>query len=297
MASTAWKGTISIGLLVVPVKLHGTTSDTRTPIHQVTQDGTRVRFRRVKEGTTTEVPWGEIRKGAELSNGQVVVLDDEEWKATLPGDGKSVTVIGRVAAKDAPAGDGTTRWAHPDTGGEKAYDALARALARRKEALVIRIVLQDRREHLAVITARAGRLWVTTIPWPEDLKAPDKDLPGATATAEEVRQMGDLLDAQPQGFTWADHPEPQRKKAAALINATLQRGSGPAPMATMPAADLGKMLKAAVAQARQDAQAGGTGEAAAPAPSGVIPLPRKRARGAARPAGASQGATAGKQAG
>jgi DNA end-binding protein Ku len=295
VTSTAWKGAISIGLLVIPVKLYGTTRDTRTQVHQVTEDGTRIEHRRVKKGTSTQVPWGEVRKGAELANGQVVVLDDEEWRATLPGDAKSITVLGVVAARSAPAGDGTTRWAHPDTGGEKAYSALALALARRREALVARIVLKDR-EHLAVITAREGRLWVATIPWPEDLLAPDLDAPDAVATPAEVSQMGDLLGAQPQGFTWASHPEPQRTKVEALINATIQRGKGPAPMATMPATDLGALLRQAVEQARQDA---GTSRDGAPAPASpeVIPLPGKSARKSARPAPASQGAPAGRRAG
>ena len=79
-----WKGTVSFGLVSIPVKLFAATEERDVSFHQVRKsDGSRIRYKRVAEADGEEVPFGEIGKGLQLPDGSTVVLTDEDF-AGLP---------------------------------------------------------------------------------------------------------------------------------------------------------------------------------------------------------------------
>ena len=81
-----WSGVISFGLVTVPVKMFGATEEKRVSFHQVhAADGGRVRQKRVCEVDGEEVSYGDIAKGLELPDGDVVVLTAEDL-AAIDGD-------------------------------------------------------------------------------------------------------------------------------------------------------------------------------------------------------------------
>lgn len=251
-ARTAWKGAIKFGLVPVPVKLHARSTERRGPaVHQVTQDGTRVRVRKVKEGTDTEVPHADIRKGVEIASGHVVVLDDEAFDDTRPENSKQVTIEGVITARQAQdllaSGAVKRYWISADTGGGKAYALLASRLQARKEALAVRLAFGSR-ESLAVITTAGKRLYLTTILWHEDLREPEEDVPAEKATAEEASLADTLLSQLPQGFDWAGAQDESRRALEALVEKTLARTAAEKPKAepVMEPTDLMTALLASV---------------------------------------------------
>ena len=86
MARPVWSGTLSFGLVSVPVSLYSGTSDKTPHFHQF-ERGTadRVRNKRVNERTGEEVDYDDIVKGAEVSGGDYVIVDPDELDAIAPG--------------------------------------------------------------------------------------------------------------------------------------------------------------------------------------------------------------------
>src|SRR6266704_7176874 len=79
-----WKGAISFGLVMIPVKLYTATETKDIAFRQVhREDGGRIRFRRVCSIDGNEVAYEDVAKGYELPNGEMVVLTDEDL-AELP---------------------------------------------------------------------------------------------------------------------------------------------------------------------------------------------------------------------
>src|SRR5690349_25169884 len=79
-----WRGEISFGLVMIPIRLYAATEHRDVSFRQVhREDGGRIRFRRVCSIDGEEVPYADVAKGYELPNGEVVVLTDEDL-AELP---------------------------------------------------------------------------------------------------------------------------------------------------------------------------------------------------------------------
>lgn len=267
---TAWKGAIAFGLVPVPVKLHARSTDRKGPaVHQVTDDGTRVRQLKVKEGTKDEVPFGDIRKGVEIASGHTVVLDDAAFDDTRPENDKQITIEGVIPAREAQAliTDGTAKryWMSADTGGAKAYALLASRLRARKEALAVRLTFGTR-ESLAVLTTANGLLYLTTLLWHEDLREPgEEDRPAAEKVSAEEASLADLLLSQlPQGFDWAAARDESRRKLEELVEASLARkaGEAPPPEPKVEPTELMAALVASVQAHKPKVKAGGKQKAA-----------------------------------
>ena len=81
MPSAIWTGTISFGLVTVPVRAVSATRSRDVRFNQLEQaTGARIRYRRVSEQTGDEVPNDQIVKGYEIAPGQYVTISDEEIK-------------------------------------------------------------------------------------------------------------------------------------------------------------------------------------------------------------------------
>ena len=84
MPQSIWKGAISFGLVSIPVRLYSATEEKDVSFRQVhREDGGRIRYKRVCSVDGEEVAYGDIAKGYELPNGEMVVLDDDDF-ANLP---------------------------------------------------------------------------------------------------------------------------------------------------------------------------------------------------------------------
>src|SRR5260370_33141340 len=74
-----WKGAVSFGLVMIPVKLYTATEQKDIAFRQVhREDGGRIRFRRFCTSDEQEVPYEDIAKGYELPDGQIIVLTEED---------------------------------------------------------------------------------------------------------------------------------------------------------------------------------------------------------------------------
>ena len=94
MPRSIWKGAVSFGLVNIPVKVYGATEEKDISFRQVhREDGGRIKYKRVCELDGEEVPFAEIAKGYEASDGRVAILDAEDFAGLPSAEGRTVDVV------------------------------------------------------------------------------------------------------------------------------------------------------------------------------------------------------------
>ena len=89
-----WKGTISFGLVTIPVKLYPATEERDISFRQVhEEDGGRIRYRRICEIDGEEVPYSDIGKGYEMPDGRMVILTNEDFSSLPLPTAKAIEVL------------------------------------------------------------------------------------------------------------------------------------------------------------------------------------------------------------
>src|SRR6266536_3145829 len=168
-----WKGAISFGLIMIPVKLYTATETQDIAFRQVhREDGGRIRFRRVCSIDGTEVPYEDVAKGFELPTGEMVVLTEDDM-ADLPlPTTRSIEVL-HFAAEDQidPILFSRSYFVEPEKAGMRAYVLLRDALERSGKVAVVQVALRQR-ESLAALRTRDGVLVLETLLWPDEVREP-----------------------------------------------------------------------------------------------------------------------------
>ena len=168
-----WKGAISFGLVSIPVQLFAATAARGVSLHQVhAQDGGRIRYRRICAVDGEEVPYSDVAKGYELPNGDVVVLDDEDF-ADLPlSSSRTIDVLSFVEANTVdPIQLSRCYYCEPIGTAVKPYILLREALERRGKVAVVKVALRQR-ESLAALRPRDGILVLQLLLWPDEVRKP-----------------------------------------------------------------------------------------------------------------------------
>ena len=173
MAASVWKGAISFGLVSIPVRLYSATEEKDISFRQVHRDdGGRIRYKRVCSVDGEEVPYSDIAKGYELPDGEMVILDDEDF-ANLPiSSSRAVEVLSFVPAEQIDAVQmGKPYYCDPTGGDVKPYLLLRDALEKANRVAVVKVALRQR-ERLATLRAKDGVLVMQTLLWPDEVRAP-----------------------------------------------------------------------------------------------------------------------------
>src|ERR1700755_791629 len=127
MARAIWAGSISSGLLNVPVRLYSAVARRNIALREIREkDSARIKHRRVAEGTDEEVPYDEIIKAYELTPGQYVPLTKDEMKALAPEKTRAISVQDFVDLSEIdPMYFDSPYYLGPAEGAEKAYSLVA----------------------------------------------------------------------------------------------------------------------------------------------------------------------------
>lgn len=169
-----WKGAISFGLVMIPVRLYAATEQKDISFRQVHRDdGGRIRFRRFCSIDEQEIPYEDIAKGYELPTGEMVVLTDEDM-ADLPlPTTKAIEVLQFAPAEQLdPILFNRSYYVEPETAGARAYVLLRDALEQSGRVAVAQVALRQR-ESLATLRVRDGILVLETLLWPDEIRSAD----------------------------------------------------------------------------------------------------------------------------
>src|ERR671931_2184207 len=178
MARAIWSGSISFGLLNVPVRLYSAVSRKSVSFRELrASDGSRIRHKRVAEADGEEVPYEEIVKGYEISPEQYVVVTRDELEEIDPKRTRAIEIQDFVDLDDIdPIYFDHPYYLGPDKGAERAYGLLVRAMADSRKVAIARFVLRNR-EHLAAIRPMGKVLTMATMRFADEIVSPE-DLDG-----------------------------------------------------------------------------------------------------------------------
>lgn len=193
-----WKGSISFGLVTIPVALHSATRAGQEIKFHLLREGdlSPVRYKRVAEADGKEVPWDKIVKGYEYEKGQFVVITDEDFERVNLKSNRVVDIQEFVdLAEIDPMFFDQPYFLSPEKGGDKAYALLRDALKQSGKVGIAKVVLR-KREHLAAVKALGDALVLELMHFEDELADP-KELPipkSAEPRKKELSMAETLID-------------------------------------------------------------------------------------------------------
>src|SRR5262249_872275 len=253
MARPYWKGSISFGLVNVPVTLTPATRklDFQFHLYHDADDG-RIREKRVCELDGKEIPWQHIVKGYEVSKNQVVTLTQEELRAADPERDRTVSIEEFVELEEIdPLQIDQSYYVAPEGRSARAYALLAQALARTGDVAIGRMVLSTQ-QHLCMLRSVEGRLILTTLVWADEVReAPE--IPRAAANGKELQMAEQLVRSMSGKFEPTRFKDEHRKRIEELIR---KKAKGkpievPPPSPPERVVDLARALEESLAAARR----------------------------------------------
>jgi DNA end-binding protein Ku len=316
MARSMWKGTLTFGLVSVPVKLYTAVVERSVRFHQLhVTDHARIVQRRYCSAEGEEVPFEEVVKGYEIAPGRHVVIEAEEFAALEPAFTRTIEIEDFVQFDEIdPIYFDRPYFLAPNRGGARPYRLLLEAMRDTGKVAIGRVVLRSRQQ-LVAIHPRGEVLMMTTMNFEDEIQR-TADI-GELREAAEV-ELGEhelaialrLVESIAHPFDPANYHDTYREALLELID---RKAGGeqvvlepPAREEPLQALDLMSALEASIEQvrARRELEEGvfangsppkaGKGRRARPARAGTGGQSKNAGKSSPRPPGAkgSNGAAA-----
>jgi DNA end-binding protein Ku len=220
-----WKGAVSFGLVMIPVKLYTATEQKDIAFRQVhREDGGRIRFRRFCTIDEQEVPYEDIAKGYELPDGQVIVLTEDDMAELPLPTTKSIEVVQFCPSEQLdPILFNRSYYVEPEAAGVRAYCLLRDALEESGKIAIAQVALRQR-ESLAVLRARDGVLVLETLLWPDEVR--EAAFPFVNDPVEvrpqELRMASSLIESMTVDFDPDEFHDHYREALQELVAAKME---------------------------------------------------------------------------
>ena len=273
-----WKGSISFGLVTIPVRLYSATEEKDVTFHQVRRsDGSRIKYKRVAAVDGEEVAFGDIAKGYELPSGETVVLTDDDFRDLPLTTSRAIDVLQFVPLEQVdPIYFAKSYYLEPDKASVKPYVLLRDALAASDKVAIVKVALRSR-EALAILRVREGVFVLETMLWPDEVRTPDFEVLDTEVEVrpQELAMADSLIETMSGDFDPGQFTDRYREALQAVIDAKVEgrevtrAESGSSDDGTV--VDLMSALRASVAAAKKAAPPG------APAPTEAAKPARKSA--------------------
>ncbi len=222
MARPVWSGTISFGLVAIPIKLYNAVRRQTVSFNQLDERNmARIRYRKVNAETEDEVSDEHIVKGYEVSKGRYVVVDPDELEPFMPVATKSVDLEEFVDLSEIdPVYFDTAFHLAPD-GPPKPYVLLARAMEASGKVAIGRFVMRNK-QHTAAIRAQDGRLVMSLLAYADEVvdQSEISELQGlddVEVSAKEIKMAESLVESLAADFEPAKYHDEYREQVMALI--------------------------------------------------------------------------------
>lgn len=217
-----WKGDLSFGLVNVPVKVYSATESHDRKSYQVdSKDGTRIRYRRVREGTDTEVDYSDIANAYETDAGETVILTKEDL-ATLPVQkSPEISILEFVPTEQVdPIYFDKPYYLEPASKSPKAYALLAQALQKTDRLAIANFTLRNR-TRLAALRVVDGVMTLQTLLWPDEVRAADFDFLGdePEIRPQELEMAASLIETMAKDFDPAEFEDRYQNELTKLVAA------------------------------------------------------------------------------
>jgi DNA end-binding protein Ku len=215
-----WNGTITFGLVNVPIKLYTATESKTVSFSEVhVKDGAKIEHRRFCPKENKQVDYDDTVKGYEVSADTYVVLEKDEIKAAAGDRGKVVHLDEFVSAEDIDPVFYEKTYYAGSREAEDAYRLLHEALRKSGRAGIGRFTFHDR-EYLVAVRALGDVIALHTLRFHDEVVEPDDlelDLGRAKPRPKEVQMAGKLVDSLEEGFDANAYEDSYREAVLDLI--------------------------------------------------------------------------------
>lgn len=269
MPRAIWSGSISFGLVNIPVKLYNAVSRKTVHFNQIdTRTGSRIRQKRVSAADGTEVPPEALAKGYELTSGHYVVVTDEELALLDPEATRSVEIEQFVDIADIdPVFYDAAYYVAPDQATVKPYALLCQAMRESGKVGIARFVMRTK-QYLAAIRPMDGVLALSTMVYADEVNDPAsipeiEAVDGVEVSDRELKMAQQLIESLSDPWVAEAFHDTYREQVVELIErkaaGETELVEAPAPVSSDKVVDLMAALEASVAAAKQARQRHPTG--------------------------------------
>src|SRR5438093_6581014 len=225
MARALWKGSISFGLVSIPIELHTAVRDHRPRFRMLhAKDRSPVRFERVCIRDGHPVAWENLVKGYEYAKGHCVAVTKDDFQAAAVEKTRTVDIIDFVKSEEIDDRFfETPYYLVPAKGGERAYALLREAIRESGKIGIAKIILRDA-QHLAAVEAIRDALVLTMMRFADEL-ADLKDFTfphKAEIRPAELKMAQQLIDNLTAKWDPAKYTDEYKENLMRVINAKLK---------------------------------------------------------------------------
>ncbi|MGE6331555.1 Ku protein [Stenotrophomonas sp. NPDC077659] len=233
MARPIWTGTLSFGLLNVPVSLMSGERKVDLQFRMLdSRDRKPIRFERVNADTGEEVPWKDIVKAYEYDKGSYVVLEEGDIRSAAPESHETVEVEAFVDASQIdPRYYEKPYLLLPGKKAEKGYVLLRETLRDTGKAGIARVVVRTR-EYLCAVMPQGHALVLMILRYPqelvdpEDYKLPTGSLSDYRITAKETAMAGQLIESMAADWDPSQYHDEFRERLQQVLNKRIKTKGG-----------------------------------------------------------------------
>ena len=264
MPSKIWTGSISFGLVNIPVSL--VTAEQRDDVDFTLldkRDSSPIGYQKISKRTGKPVPGDRIVRGVEQANGRYVVVSDTDLRRASPERTQRIDVLGFVETTGIPPiYFDRPYYLEPARGGERG-DALFREALRRSGKVAVASVVVKTRQHLAAVVVHDRVLVLDVLRYASELRDPAKlRVPGTAKIPDRELKMAERLIAEmTEGWDPAQYHDEYRDELLAFIKKRSRSGKlvtapeaeeEPAPRKRADIIDIAELLKQSLAKTGED---------------------------------------------
>lgn len=222
MPRPMWSGSISFGLVNIPIKLYNAVKRKTLHFHQLRRDdGCRIRLKKVCAADNKEVSGDEIVKGYEISPDHYVIVSQDELEALYPKASRSIDIQDFVLLEQIdPIFFEQSYYLVPDKGAGKAYSLLLEAMRQSEKVAIAKMVLRNK-QHLTTIRPNGRALTLSTMHFADEIISQEhlEDLPSEDAKPEkrELTVALQLVESLSTDFNPVKYHDEYREKVLEMI--------------------------------------------------------------------------------
>jgi len=224
-----WKGSVSFGLVSVPVKLYSATESHDVSFRQVhAKDGGRIKYQRVCSECGEEVAYADIAKGYQTEDGEMVVLTDDDL-AELPVSSSREIAVEKFVPREEidPILFEKSYYLEPEKSGAKPYALLLEALKDADRVAVVTVALRQRTS-IATLRVRSTDdsdvIVMQTMMWPDEIRTPDFDVQPGDVKPAEVKMAQMLVETLAGEFDPSEFEDDYAEAVEAVVQAKIEGG-------------------------------------------------------------------------
>ncbi|MTI68836.1 MAG: Ku protein [Firmicutes bacterium] len=223
---TMWKGSISFGLVNIPVRMFSATEDKDVRFKNLHKEcHTPIKYKKMCPTCNKEVGYDEIVKGYEYEPGKYVIIEDKDIESIEPDKNKAVEILDFVNLNEIdPIYFDKSYYLSPQETGEKAYNILRKAMRDTKKIAIAKITIRSK-QTLAAVRVYNGLIVLETIHYPDEVRSVEQvpNIPEKIDTNKnELKMATELINNLTASFKPDKYKDDYREALKELINKKIE---------------------------------------------------------------------------